>query len=292
MGGGCYSYARDLQMKCSNAMHSREEIFSQRRMSADMDIKGRIRECLDSEEHPETLPIIIALDVTGSMGMVPHRLITGDFPEIMKKIMDEGISHPQVCFVGIGDHISDNAPIQVGQFEASDELLDKWLKTIWLESGGGGNGGESYQLAWWFAAKHVSADHITKRDKKGILITIGDEPVHKSMDGRIVKSLFGYDPEVPTVLTSQILKEALESWDIYHINLNDYIGGSPKVQAGWKELLGDHVITTENQTGNDIAEIISGIILKSAGTDWTKPSAMKTDAPAATTESSKTEHLR
>lgn len=42
-----------------------------------MNIVGKIRECRDSEEHPESLPIIIALDVTGSMGMVPHSLITG-----------------------------------------------------------------------------------------------------------------------------------------------------------------------------------------------------------------------
>lgn len=92
MGGGCYSYMRDYSRKMSNSTKSREEVFSQRRMSSDMDIRNKVRECLDSEEHPEALPIIIALDVTGSMGMVPHRLITKDFPEIMKKIMDEGIA--------------------------------------------------------------------------------------------------------------------------------------------------------------------------------------------------------
>lgn len=291
MGGGSYSYAKDRAVKASYGSYSREEVFSQRKMSGEMNIYGKVRECRDSEEHPETLPIIIALDVTGSMGMIPHKLITGDFPEIMKKIMDEGISHPQVCFVGIGDHISDEAPIQVGQFEASDELLDKWLKTIWLEGHGGGNGGESYQLAWWFADKHVSADHIEKRGKKGILITIGDEPVHKGMDRVSVHNLFGYDPEVSTVLTSQVLKSAQEKWDIYHINLNDYIGGSHRTKSGWNDLLGDHFITTENDTGNDIAEIISGIILKSAGTDWTKPSAVKTETQTVTSET-KTEHLR
>lgn len=288
MGGGCYSYMRDVKTKLHNSSVSREEVFSQRKMNSDMDIRNKIRECRDSEEHPETLPIIIALDVTGSMGMVPHRLITKDFPEIMKKIMDEGIAHPQVCFLGIGDQYMDDAPIQVGQFEASDELLDKWLKTIWLEGGGGGNNGESYQLAWWFAANHVSADHIEKRGKKGILITIGDEPVHRSVTNSEFKSLFGEVSEAPSMTTPQLLERAKESWDVYHINLMDWSGAVSRTQGCWKELLGDHFINTENDAGNDIAEIISGIILKSAGTGWTKPQEVK-EQPT-TTET--TTHIR
>lgn len=264
MGGGCYSYMRDVKTKLSNSSYSREEVFSQKKMSSDMDIRDKVRECRDSEEHPEALPIIIALDVTGSMGMIPHRLITKDFPEIMKKIMDEGIKHPQVCFLGIGDQYSDNAPIQVGQFESSDELLDKWLKTIWLEGGGGGNGGESYQLAWWFAANHTSTDHYEKRGKKGILITIGNEPIHKSITIDEFSRLFTPSKEVKcSMTTSEILAKVQESWDVYHINLMDYIGGMADTQMCWKNLLGDHVINTENSAGDDIASIISGIILKS-----------------------------
>ena len=79
MGGGSYSYARDKAVKINYSSYSREEVFSQKHISNEMNISGKIRECRDSEEHPETLPIIIALDVTGSMGTVPHKLITGDF---------------------------------------------------------------------------------------------------------------------------------------------------------------------------------------------------------------------
>lgn len=289
MGGGCYSYMRDVKTKLSNSSHSREEIFSQRRMSSDMDIRNKVRECLDSEEHPEALPIIIALDVTGSMGMIPHRLITKDFPEIMKKIMDEGVAHPQVCFLGIGDQYSDYAPIQAGQFESSDELLDKWLKTIWLEGGGGGNSGESYQLAWWFASSHVHADHILKRGKKGILITIGDEPVHRSVAKQEFKNFFGSECEANSMTTSQLLGRAQESWDVYHINLMDYRGGMYDTQTCWKNLLGDHVINTENGAGDDIASIISGIILKSVGAT-AEPKKAKEEEPTETATT--TTHIR
>lgn len=290
MGGGCYSYMRDVKTKMSNSSQLREEVFSQRRMSSDMDIRNKVRECRDSEEHPETLPIIIALDVTGSMGMIPHRLVTKDFPEIMKKIMDEGVAHPQVCFLGIGDQYSDAAPIQAGQFEASDELLDKWLKTIWLEGGGGGNGGESYQLAWWFAANHTSTDHYEKRGKKGILITIGDEPVHRSIARDEFNHLFTPSREATfSRTTSEILAKVQESWDVYHINLMDYRGGMSDTQTCWKNLLGDHVINTENGAGDDIASIISGIILKSVGTA-TEPEKVKKEEPTDTATT--TTHIR
>lgn len=101
----------------------REEVFSQRHMSEEMNIKDKVREARDSEEHPNSFPIIIALDVTGSMGRIPYELITEGFPKLMKKIMDEGVQDLQVCFVGIGDHYTDRAPIQVGQFESQMNCL-------------------------------------------------------------------------------------------------------------------------------------------------------------------------
>lgn len=275
MGGGCYSYMKDVSRKLSNSSMSREQVFSQRKINQEMSIVGKVRECRDSEEHPESLPIIIALDVTGSMGKVPHSLITGGFPEIMKKIMDEGVLHPQVCFVGIGDQYSDDAPIQVGQFESSDELLDKWLKTIWLEGGGGGNGGESYQLAWWFAANHTDTDHFNKRGKKGVLITIGDEAVHRSVSTTEFKNIFG-DGDAPQATASEILKLAKEKWDVYHINVMDYSGMKSATQGPWKDYLGNHVINTEGDSGNDIPDIIAGIILKSVGTGWTPQKSKST----------------
>lgn len=295
MGGGSYSYMRDVKTKMSYAHQSREEVFRQKMMSAEMNIHGKVRECRDSEEHPQTLPIIIALDVTGSMGRIPHALITGGFPTIMKKIMEAGIEHPQVCFVAIGDQYMDDAPIQVGQFEASDELLDHWLKTIWLEGGGGGNGGESYQLAWWFAATHTDCDAINKRGQKGVLITIGDEAVHRSISSREMRDIFGDGVEAQ-MATSDILAAARQKWDVYHINLMDYMGAQPKTQRPWRELLGDHLINTEGDSGNDIPEIIAGIVVSAAknaakasvATEANKPVIEAPEAPQTTA----TQHLR
>ena len=263
MGGGYYSYSdastRSYKLRSSNV--SREEIFHNRKMDKDMDIKGKVRESCDGVDHPKSFPIIIALDVTGSMGVVPENLIKEGFPEIMKKIMDEGVEDPQVCFVGFGDFYCDDAPIQVGQFESSDELTEKWLKAIWLEGGGGGNGSESAALAYYFAARHTKIDSFLKRNKKGVLITISDDACNGMIDKETGKALFGTCEK--DVTTSEILDEAKKTWDVYHINLMDFLGQHEYVRRNWKNMLGDHYIETESADGKDIPSIISGIVLRS-----------------------------
>lgn len=145
MGGGTYSYITAVnRSKDIYSVKSREEIFSQSSLDPEMDIRKKpIRESRDSEEHPNSFPIIIGLDETGSMGKIPESLIKRTFPDIIKAIMDAGIEHPQVCFCAFGDgqNLNEQAAIQVGEFESSDELMEKWLKAVYLEGMGAGNGG-------------------------------------------------------------------------------------------------------------------------------------------------------
>lgn len=98
-----------------------------------------VRECRDSEEHPQSTPIIIALDVTGSMLDIPHKMITEQLPYIMGKIQQMGIPDPQLLFMAVGDHEWDRYPIQIGQFESDTEKIVNMLQSFVLEGGGGGN---------------------------------------------------------------------------------------------------------------------------------------------------------
>ena len=82
MGAGHYSYATARMRSVSYSEVSREEIFVNRTMDSKMDPKNVVRECCETDEHPDTLPIIIGLDVTGSMGHVPEALIKKDFPAL------------------------------------------------------------------------------------------------------------------------------------------------------------------------------------------------------------------
>lgn len=265
MGGGTYGYnvRRRINAQSYSSQVKREEIFGQRNLSPEMDIKGKVRECRNSNEHPAAFPIIIALDVTGSMGHIPDSLIRTGLPDIMQKILESGVNDPQVCFMAIGDQYTDCAPIQVGQFESSDELMDKWLKTVWLEGGGGGNRGESYQMAWYAALFHTDCDWIKIAGHKGVLITIGDEAVHKSIGINEASRIFGDIKAETELATSKLLDMANSSWDIYHINVMHYQGSQPNVWIPWKNLLKEHLINSEGHYGEDIPDIISGIILSS-----------------------------
>jgi hypothetical protein len=261
MGAGHYSYHTARERRATvYASASKEEIFSQRTMDSKMNPKNAVRECCENKEHPDTMPVIIGLDVTGSMGHVPENLIKKDFPEVMKKILDEGVPCPQLCFTAYGDHECDDFPLQVGQFEASDELMEKWLTSIYLEGGGGGNGGESTSLVYYFAARHTSCDAISKRGKKGLVITIGDEPNLSKYPKESLKGIFGSAEK--DMSSKEIINEAKKNWEIYHINILDYAGKMKETSRCWEELLGDHFISVEANTDTNISNMIAQIAVE------------------------------
>ncbi len=263
MGGGTYS--SDMRyMRASSAGYytkSAGEIFKSKNMNNAMNPHGiKVRESRDSKEHPNSLAIILALDVTGSMGSIPHHLVKDGLPSIMDKIIKGGLKDPQVLFLGIGDHECDSAPLQVGQFESSDELLDKWLTDIYLEGGGGGNYGESYALAWFFAGRYTSIDCFEKRKQKGFLFTIGDEPALKSIPKSVLKEIMG-EGQYEDVTASELIDKAREKYNVYHIHVREGSNGSrQEVIDGWKQLMGENLIIAERH--QEISNLIADIINK------------------------------
>lgn len=263
MGGGFYSStSRTLrENSLGYTTKSVNEIFKERNINSAMNPYGvQLRESRDSIEHPNSLGIIISLDVTGSMGSVPHNLVKNGLPTIMENIIGKGIKDPQVLFVGIGDHECDSAPLQVGQFESSDELLDKWLTTIYLEGGGGGNAGESYLLAWYFAGYRTSIDCFEKRKQKGFLFTIGDEPTLKEISKSEICKIMG-DGQYQNFHALSLLDKARESYHVFHIHVKETGAGSRiSTINGWSQLMGDNLIIADRHT--EIPNIIASKIIE------------------------------
>jgi hypothetical protein len=268
MGYGSYSSSTRMLRSSSLGYDTKSatEIFS-RNINNAMSPDGITeRESRDSTEHPNSVPIILALDVTGSMGSLPHYLVKEGLPHMMDKIIQGGVPDPQVLFMGIGDHECDRAPLQVGQFESGDELLDHWLTKLFIEGGGGGNMGESYLLAWYFASKYVKADHFEKRKKKGLLFTVGDEPTLTKIPAKALESIMGKGREYKAVEVEDVLKAAQKHFACYHIHmLQGSNGNSKDVQNHWTKLLGDNVLMVQRK--EEVAQVIADTVVKVASVD-------------------------
>ncbi|PBJ11000.1 hypothetical protein [Flavobacterium sp. ACN6] len=261
MGGTRYDFgARESRAKkVGYASKSAGEIFTQnalRMAHESMNPKGVIfREARDSDVHPNTVPIILGLDVTGSMGHIPHELIKEGLPKLMGGIIQGGVPDPALLFLGIGDHECDRYPLQVGQFESGDEELDMWLTRTYIEGGGGGNAGESYLLAWYFAAFHTKTDAFEKRGQKGLLFTVGDEPGLKILPASAIKEIMGQGQQTYTHL--ELLAEAQKKYDVYHISVL-HSGQAINADVEWKELLGQNCLSIEDH--REIPNVIKKII--------------------------------
>lgn len=232
------------------------EIFTQRTIHELMDPKKiTIRECRDSETHPNVVPVLLFLDETGSMGKIPHALVQTGLPTLMGGLIEQG-ADISLLFSGVGDAKSDRCPLQVGQFESGDAELDLWLTRLYLEGNGGGNGGESYNLAWHFASNYVVTDAWEKRGQKGFLFTVGDEPVHNEISGRCLQEIYGKPME--TVSTESILKAAQEKFNVYHLHIT-HSEQAVRALAGWRALLGESCIEVPDY--RKIPEVITKILV-------------------------------
>lgn len=199
--------------------YSEQEVFKQRNLHASLNPKNVMRECCDTAEHPNTIPVILALDVTGSMGSASLEVAKKLNP-IMENLYKE-VRDIEFCIMGIGDMRYDCCPVQISQFE-SDIRIAENVDNIYHEHGGGGNNFESYSMAWYMGLNHTKLD-CWNRDKKGIIITLGDETLnpyiprignHTSIINFIGDELQG------DIETRDLYEEASKKFDIYHIHVN------------------------------------------------------------------------
>jgi hypothetical protein len=260
--------------KSLRATQSTQEIFTSRRLNEALDpSKVLLRESRDSEHNPNSVPIIIGLDVTGSMGIIAERLARGELGKLMEGIFSrKPVNDPHVMVMAIGDATCDEAPLQVSQFEA-DIRIDQSLQQLFLEGRGGGNSFESYDLPWYFAANRTVTDSFEKRNKKGYLFTIGDEPPPPSnpytdynMERVLGKTQGGYNYN-----SRQALKAAQERYEVFHVIIEqgNYCRGDrhsrDECVTGWTDILGRRALPCDNY--EHLTEVILSAIEIAEGAD-------------------------
>lgn len=256
MGYGNYSHDAHEALSKARSDVPRQQIFKQQGCHPLMNPKGvRVRESRDSADHPNTVPIIFALDVTGSMGDIPDLIARTELPHFMKLLMSCGIADPQLLFMAVGDATSDGAPLQVGQFESTAELMDQWLTYSFLEGGGGGQNKESYELALYFLAEHTDTDAWNNRKKRGYIFMTGDELPYPSVSRHQVEALIGdkVDDDISTEAVVAAVQEAFEPFFLIPDKQR-----AQRCEPRWRELLGDHVIVMEDP--HDTCHVAAGLV--------------------------------
>ena len=263
MGYGGYSFEAHQAITAARVDLPAQEVFKQREVHPLMRPDGvKVRESRDSASHPSSLAITLALDVTGSMGAIPELLAKEELPGLIKMLMAHGVSDPQVCFMAIGDAFHDRAPLQVGQFESTAELMDQWLTWSWLEGQGGDPGHESYELALYFAARHLELDCFRLRGKRGYLFMTGDEKPYPHLSRTVVRSVLGDELEDDLPL-SVVVDEAQRSLEPFFL-IPD-LERRRQCERAWRDALGDRVVCMESP--RDTTACIAAIVAMNEGAE-------------------------
>lgn len=201
----------------------------------------KLRESIISDENPNPTPIILGLDVTGSMGAVAEQIAKNELPKLMAQIHETGVvSDPHVMFMGIDDVFAQgHGALQVSYFEPDLRIVEQ-LRQMWLVGNGGGNGSESYDLAWYFAGHHTYLEGFEKQGRKGFLFTFGDEPApFQVVNKRELEIIFGpgnYENTAP----KESLRAAQEKFQVFHIVVEH--GRNRSMRETWTDMLGNNAI--------------------------------------------------
>ena len=222
-----------------------------------------IREALDSTEHPASTPIAVIFDTTGSMGHIPEVLVE-KLGNLMKLLNEKQyVTDPQLLFGAINDaDRGSDIPLEMGQFEASNEMDDVITKIFNGQSGGGSNNHESYELALYFLARKTRLDSVTKRNKKGYCFVIGDELPYASVGHQNVKD-FIVDELAEDIPTTDILRELREKFEVFWIRPLTGNQNSSEITNGLNTMFAERVIPMDNP--EEVCEIIAATIAVNEG---------------------------
>ena len=218
MGFGSYTasdWAKLKKSKNLSAGQDVKEVFKKTSCDPKYDPKFiGTRECFDSEDHPHSTPIVVGLDVTGSMGYLAVKIASEALNDLIMKLYSTGtVEDPALMCAAYGDY-ADASPLQVTQFESDIRIAEQLLE-LYFENGG--HGQVVPTCLWEFLSRHTNIDAINKRKEKGFLFTIGDDAkVRKSDVGETVKRVIGDDIGKATV--NSLLDEVQKKFHVFHLS--------------------------------------------------------------------------
>ena len=254
--GTTFGYSNATKSKSTSSWKVHEDLDPKKTAGDTSPLAGQVvRESRDSDDHPTSVPVAVFFDETGSMGHIPvvvQTKLAGLFGLLLRKGY---LEDPQILVGAYGDTYCDYVPLQVSQFE-SDNRVDDALDKIFIEGNGGGNMGESMDLAWYYLAHHTVTDAYEQRGKKGYAFFIGDEIAHGVTEADVKKHIAGPDTAIASDLSHKgIVKALTDKWDAYVLVIDNHAARSQKSIEFYRNLFGERVLVVED--ADSIAETIA-----------------------------------
>jgi hypothetical protein len=165
---------------------------------------------IDPKKHittGSTNPLVIGIDVTGSMASWPFEIF--DRLPLLYNTLSQYREDVEICFAAIGDAAVDQWPLQVTTF-ASGFDLEQLLGSLYGE-GAGGDAAESYGLFAHWVNTHIQTPELTE---KPFLIVFGDAPMHPTVPRSQIFHYLGDDlnADVDSYQAWRTLGETWNTW--------------------------------------------------------------------------------
>ncbi len=211
--------------------------------------------------------LILAVDHTGSMGERTG-IIFAKYPYLIHEVQTEYLgADTDICLVAVGDAEGDTYPLEVRPLVKTKKDLEKELKALVIEGGGGEGGTESYELACLYFCRNAT---FPKALHKPIMIITGDEGPKDQVTPDQAK-MYAHIHLEKSISAKDIFKELLEKYEVYYI-LNPYGSSGAMVRERldvssqayyrkWCSLLGDDRVVILPDPDR-VVDVIFGILAK------------------------------
>lgn len=249
--------------------------FKSAKQQYDIHVGRSYSEALSTNKAPEELiltsvfteskaPLVVACDVTGSMGESPATIFSKcPYLDLEgKEYLGEDMA---ICFAAIGDAYTDTYPLQIRPFVRGLELKTQ-LEELIIEGNGGGQTRESYDLAALYFSQHANLPNAIHP----IFIFIGDEGLYDFVNPE--QAARWAKTEVQQRMSYQDVLAALkQKFSVYIIRQpysktgTDEMSDADKViHAQWAAALGeDHIAFLPDAAR--VVDVIFGILAKETG---------------------------
>ena len=203
-----------------------------RRKTPDMDLTNAKGKNIQSDSED---PVIVAVDVTGSMSAWPGEIF--DRLPLFYQTLAKHRPGMEIAFAAIGDATIDGYPLQITDFAKEPKDLEKKLKALGCEGGGGGHITESYELFGYYMMHHCK----TPKAKSPFLLIYGDEAFYDNVEPKQVKHYIGDDLE-SSVNSTELWKGLMQKYELYHLHKLYGSGGEKSTDSQiidiWRKAIG------------------------------------------------------